>query len=139
VAAAIARVQERESTGVHVTVAAAAAAAATEHLLKTLLRARETHAQMHTARQAEPVGVDTCEGDSIFSCGRAARGLSRCVALCHGSEAHGAVAAVLARGTHTSSDNSGPSGTLHENVCARRRSAGRSPFRANVGFGEECT
>ena len=81
-AASLARMQERGSTGVRVVAMAAVAAAeeaeaeaaeaavvaaakAAEHLLQTLLRARETHARAHTARQGEPVGEDSGETPSL--------------------------------------------------------------------------
>ena len=77
VAASIARMQERGSTGVRVVAMAAVAAAeeaeaevaeaaeAAGHLLQTRLRARETHARARTSWQGEPVGEDSGETPSL--------------------------------------------------------------------------
>ena len=128
--------------------AVVAAAEATEHLLQTLLRARETHARTHTARQGEPVGEDSGETPSLgvaarqegsldASCAVVADGQSRRMeqSLLSGLGPRPARFECRRRG----GAGAGPSWALHEHVCARRRSVGRSPFRADVGFGAECT
>ena len=160
VAASIARMQERGSTGMRVVAMAVVAAAeeaeaevaeaaeAAGHLLQTRLRARETHARAHTAWQGEPVGEDSGETPSWgWRHGERALSMRRALSWQRGSRGvwSGRCSPGSARGLHASSagggavPRAGPSGALHEHVCARRRSVGRSPSRADVGFGAECT
>ena len=160
VAASLARMQERGSTGVRVVAMAAVAAAeeaeaeaaeaaeAVGHLLQTLLRARETQARAHTAWQGEPVGEDSGETPSLGVAARREGSLdaSRSV-MADGQSRRMEQSLLSGLGPRPArsecrrwgGDGAGPSGALHEHVCARRRSVGRSPSRADVGFCAECT
>ena len=64
-AAAVKAAAEVAEAAVAAEAAVVAAAKAAEHLLQTLLRARETHARAHTAWQGEPVGEDSGETPSL--------------------------------------------------------------------------
>ena len=164
VAASLARMQERGSTGVRVVAMAeeaeaeaaeaeaeaeaAEAAKAAEHLLQTLLRARETHARAHTAWQGEPVGEDSGETPSLGVAARREGSLDASRAVMADGQSRRMEQSLLSglgprparfECRRRGGAGAGPSGALHEHVCARRRSVGRSPFRADVGFGAECT
>ena len=141
VAASIARMQERGSTGVRVVAMAAVAAAeeaeaevaeaaeAAGHLLQTRLRARETHARARTSWQGEPVGEDSGETPSLGVAARQEGYLDASRAVMADGQSKRMEQSLLSglgprparfECRRRGGAGAGPSGASHEHVCARR-------------------